>query len=1131
MRIETNDFKITENIDRNLDHTVNEVELSTEQAIFIEEAIKGKNILVDACIGSGKTTAIQSLCQRLPQNKHILYLTYNRLLKLDAQKRITNKNVVVNNYHGFAYSVLAKNIIFDSVQNLIKRFLREKPEIDCFDVIVIDEYQDIDQELSEMLEYIKSKNPDVQILAVGDMDQKIFDKTTLDIRSFIHNYLGNHISLTFSKCFRLSHNHAAWLGEIWNKTIEGVNQSCEISNMSIDEVISFLAEQRPADILCLGARTGEMSAVLNALEMQHPDRFNKKTVYASIYDEDNSISNKKNREFAIFTTYDSSKGLERKICVVFDFTEEYWKLRMSSPLQNYRILRNIFCVAASRGKDHIVFAGSTNRISQQTLSTPVENPFVKGKFDISSMFDFMYREDIEDCISSLRIKRINEPANEGIVVNTKDELIDLSPCIGVFQEANYFLNYNIDKNIGLHIEINPKLKKWIPDDYWDYSIKEKILLLTSIETSQKRYMDQVKEDWISETVQDKINERLSTVFSPDENVQVPCMVTFAKGPESPVFETSFIFGFADVVKDKTVYELKFVSELSYEHILQCACYMYALNLKKGVLWNTRTNEKLEISFRFGSAHLQKTYMKMFMDKVIKTITKHTFQKFYDPAESNSNNSYIKNAINPLMAMEELRKSSSEKNRRKEEINRLRDHSDKIHLTDEVKKDKNLSAILAEEKIAVIDIETNYDQQIISIGIVIATKKEFRPVGGKYYLIYPEHESSSLFYQELIHPNVPFIRECCRLDAINEVKKIFTEENVVAIFAYNAQFDYRQLSELHDWTWYDIMRVAAYRQYNKSIPKQFETTKTGRLTRNYGVESIYRLLSGNSSFFEVHNALEDAVTELSIMQMLGLSFEEYSIAQYPSIEKHEKKPQRSRVEKNLSSQGFTLLKYKDLNSPITISCNNCSYVWETSYKANKNYCCPCCKSGETNNSSQLDLEQISGTQIDKTIHEDQEKKEDINQESLSDHSISYMERVEFNRILGKIRRKKLKVIDFDYHQNKIILMCPICESKWEIQSPFEKNIRCELCYNWGIRGEKEVTSDTIRKIRSARYMLSIYEKSNGTISVKNYLGPNRPIDACCEKCGWSWNPLAKELEEACICPNCDTKTSTEIIPSC
>ena len=40
-------------------------QLSNEQQLFIDYALAGHNILVEACIGSGKTTAIQALCNRL----------------------------------------------------------------------------------------------------------------------------------------------------------------------------------------------------------------------------------------------------------------------------------------------------------------------------------------------------------------------------------------------------------------------------------------------------------------------------------------------------------------------------------------------------------------------------------------------------------------------------------------------------------------------------------------------------------------------------------------------------------------------------------------------------------------------------------------------------------------------------------------------------------------------------------------------------------------------------------------------------------------------------------------------------------------------------------------------------------
>ena len=76
-------------------------DLSDEQKRFVDIVKKGRNVLVDACIGSGKTTTIQTMCNELP-GKSILYLTYNYLLKNDAQNKIQNNNVWVTNYHGFA---------------------------------------------------------------------------------------------------------------------------------------------------------------------------------------------------------------------------------------------------------------------------------------------------------------------------------------------------------------------------------------------------------------------------------------------------------------------------------------------------------------------------------------------------------------------------------------------------------------------------------------------------------------------------------------------------------------------------------------------------------------------------------------------------------------------------------------------------------------------------------------------------------------------------------------------------------------------------------------------------------------------------------------------------------------------
>lgn len=596
--------------------------LSDEQELFLHKALLGENILVDACIGSGKTTAIQHLCRAFPETTQILYLTYNKLLKLDAKGKIKNKNVTVTNYHGFAFHMLRKVGVEPNIADAIQLFNDMKPQIKTYDVLIIDEYQDIEREFSEMLEYIKSTNPTIQIIAVGDMAQKIYDKTTLDVSSFMEEFLGPHKKLVFTKCFRLSAGLAEKLGRIWKKQIIGVNDSCVVEEMTVPEVMRFLSVQDPKEVLCLGSRTGDMANVLNDLESSYSDKFNKKTVYASIADKDSLGKSEPSKTSAIFTTFDSSKGLEQKICVVFDFTESYWNVRVKKPQQKYEILRNIFCVAASRGKEHIVFVtGDEALLSEETILT---EPNTETKYDdtvnISEMFDFKYREDVENCYALLECSEIEVDDKSVIDITPTDDLIDLSPCIGIYQEAVFFNQdqYDIDKEIELYFRTHKNGSK--DKEAAKLSLDEKILYLTALETKQERYQKQVTTPFVSDSEQKAIIERLSKIFIRDETVQVQCEIPFYEENSDHACFTAI--GLCDVLKNNVIYELKFVSELSHVHFLQCACYMIALKIDKGILWNTRDNTRYEIHIPDRDA---------FLNAVAKATTKRKLERYYHPA--------------------------------------------------------------------------------------------------------------------------------------------------------------------------------------------------------------------------------------------------------------------------------------------------------------------------------------------------------------------------------------------------------------------------------------------------------------------------------------------------------------------
>lgn len=604
----------------------NEITLSEEQQEFINQALNGENILVDACIGSGKTTAIQYLCNYI-KDKQILYLTYNKLLKVDAQSKIKGSNIEVNNYHGLAYKVLSEYGIRTSVSNLIQTInTTDNIRFKKYDILIIDEYQDIEEEMSDMLYKIKQENENLQIIAVGDMQQKIYDKTRLDVSKFIYNFIGKHVNIKFTYCFRLNEDLAKKLGIAWDKTIIGVNKNCKVSYMNKDQAYEIIKNTACKDLICLGKRVGELSETLNRLEEEESHKFNKTTVYASIRDKDNGMSPREGS--AIFTTFDSSKGMERKTCVIFDWDEGYLDIRLNAPQANPDIVKNIFCVAASRGKNNIIFVkGNSKLLTEQSIPNKVnkakleDNINLPLKYELNTMLDFKYRENIEDCYKLLNIRQINA-SEDTINVKDRDGMINLCACIDLYQKISYFDNYNIDTEVMYqehmygYTAINDsksknaykyKLKQLKDNIQFsdDWSIEKKVLYIVCLRLDQYRYIKQVKLPFITKESLNKIHTRIAKVLSTQEKINES--ITFKNLDESVVIQ-----GRIDVLKDTKAYKLIFSDDISHEDFITTAMYSLCSNVNEVVIWNIKNNEMHSISIKDKDA---------FLEQIMRTVTK------------------------------------------------------------------------------------------------------------------------------------------------------------------------------------------------------------------------------------------------------------------------------------------------------------------------------------------------------------------------------------------------------------------------------------------------------------------------------------------------------------------------------
>ena len=172
----------------------------------------------------------------------------------------------------------------------------------------------------------------------------------------------------------------------------------------------------------------------------------------------------------------------------------------------------------------------------------------------------------------------------------------------------------------------------------------------------------------------------------------------------------------------------------------------------------------------------------------------------------------------------------------------------------------------------IDTETNWVDRVMSIGVVIADSDSFCCVDAKYHVYTPEFEIGGMYEATLFTDPQPVV--CTREASLDELIPWLKSYGVERLFAYNATFDRNHLPELRGFSWFDIMRLAAYRQFNPCIPKDAECFSTGRMKRGYGVEPMLQMLSGQKGYHETHNALHDALDELQIMHLLVYRLEDY-----------------------------------------------------------------------------------------------------------------------------------------------------------------------------------------------------------------------------------------------------------------
>jgi len=169
--------------------------LSRQQSGAVEALKTKKNLIINACAGSGKTTLCLQMANSMPERQFLL-LVYNNRLMEDTRVRCDKyglKNVAVYNYHGLGYDFYTAECATDEgLKRIVEDDMpvKDGQTLPQFDVIVLDEQQDMTPVYYRFIQKVLrdsgfsggGNGTPVTFCLVGDERQSIYGYNNADSR-------------------------------------------------------------------------------------------------------------------------------------------------------------------------------------------------------------------------------------------------------------------------------------------------------------------------------------------------------------------------------------------------------------------------------------------------------------------------------------------------------------------------------------------------------------------------------------------------------------------------------------------------------------------------------------------------------------------------------------------------------------------------------------------------------------------------------------------------------------------------------------------------------------------------------------------------------------------------------------
>jgi hypothetical protein len=430
------------------------IKLSQEQDLIIET---NSNIIVDAVAGSGKTTTILHMALKYP-NKNLLQITYNNMLKHEVRKKVRNysiENLNIHTYHSLAVKFYDPSAYTDEE---IKKVLLSNKQI-CnkpskpYDIILIDETQDMMTDYYLLIKkFIKDQSTGFVplIMIFGDRYQGIYEFKGANTKFLtLADKLWDceFTKLNLSTSYRLTDQ----IGWFVNNVMLGYNRiNTNKSGPVVDyyicspyKIYELVGKQIIKMIKHDGIKEEDIFVLSPSIKSENPYKklenylvSNGLKCMTPISDDaklDDTIINNK----IVFTTYHQAKGRERKVVILYNFDNSYFKYYLRG--ENQFKCPNILYVGATRASYKLILIRDYKFEPLQFLNTKHSNlnkylNIITTEFNgLNNLSNISNNKDITDHKTSVTelIKFIDSNIMDMIVILIKDLFLNLSEQINV----------------------------------------------------------------------------------------------------------------------------------------------------------------------------------------------------------------------------------------------------------------------------------------------------------------------------------------------------------------------------------------------------------------------------------------------------------------------------------------------------------------------------------------------------------------------------------------------------------------------------------------------------------------------------------------------------------------------------